>query len=164
MKSLTLLRHAKSSWNTAGLADRDRPLNKRGQRDAPLMGKRIGAQDIRPSLIISSPAVRAWTTARIIAESINYPREFLQRDERLYGASVDTIMDVIADQDPGFNNIMIVGHNPGLTRFANYLLKDITSNLPTCGVVSVLIDSDDWNLRGRPVATLTLLDYPKRAQ
>lgn len=164
MKSLTLLRHAKSSWNTAGLADRDRPLNKRGQRDAPLMGKRIGAQDIRPSLIISSPAVRAWTTARIIAESINYPREFLQRDERLYGASVDTIMDVIADQDPGFNNIMIVGHNPGLTRFANYLLKDITPNLPTCGVVSVLIDSDDWNLRGRPVATLTLLDYPKRAQ
>lgn len=164
MKSITLLRHAKSSWHTAGLADRDRPLNKRGQRDAPIMGKRIGAQDIRPSLIISSPAVRAWTTARIIAESINYPREFLQRDERLYGASVDTILDVIADQDPGFNNLMIVGHNPGLTRFANYLVEDITPNLPTCGVVSVLIDSDDWNLRGRPVATLTLFDHPKRAE
>lgn len=128
------------------------------------MGKRISAQDIRPSLIVSSPAVRAWTTAKIVADSINYPKEFLQRDDRLYAASVDTIIDVIADQDPGFNNIMIVGHNPGLTQFANYLLPDITPNLPTCGVVSVLIDSDDWNLRGRPNATLTLFDYPKRAE
>ncbi|NOX68384.1 MAG: hypothetical protein GXP15_04290 [Gammaproteobacteria bacterium] len=163
MKSITLLRHAKSSWNTAGLSDRDRPLNKRGERDAPTMGKRIGGHDIRPSLIVSSPAVRAWTTAKTVAEAINYPREFLQRDDRLYGANVATIIDVIADQDAGFNHIMIVGHNPGLTQFANYLIADITPNLPTCGVVSVLVESDDWNLRGQPDATLALFDYPKRS-
>jgi len=164
MKSITLLRHAKSSWNTGGLADRDRPLNKRGERDAPIMGKRISAHDIRPSLIVSSPAVRAWTTAKIIAGAINYPREFLQRDDRLYGASVATIIDVIADQDAGFNHIMIVGHNPGLTQFSNYLVADITPNVPTCGVVSFLIESNDWNLRGQPDATLALFDYPKRAE
>ena len=128
------------------------------------MGKRISAQDIRPSLIVSSPAVRAWTTAKIVADSIAYPREFLHRDDRLYGASVYTLIAVIADQDPGFNHVMIVGHNPGLTQFANFLVTDVTPNLPTCGVVSVLIDSDDWNLRGRPDATLAFFDYPKRAE
>lgn len=162
MKSITLLRHAKSSWKTSGLTDRDRPLNERGERDAPVMGERIGSQDIRPSLIVSSPATRAWKTAKIIADSINYPREFLQRDDRLYLASVESIIDVIEDQDTGFNHIMVVGHNPGMTQFANYLIPNLTTNLPTCGVVSVVIDSDDWDLSAQPDATLTLLDYPKR--
>ena len=164
MKSITLLRHAKSSWNHADLTDYDRPLNKRGERDAPVMGQRLSAQNIRPSLILSSPAKRAWTTARIVAENMNYPREFLQRDDRLYGASVNTILDVIRDQDPGFNNIMLVGHNPGLTQFANLLVPDITPNLPTCGVVSVVIDADNWDHQSWPDATLVLFDYPKRVE
>jgi phosphohistidine phosphatase len=126
------------------------------------MGEKINAQDIRPSLIVSSPAERAWATARIIADSIGYPREFLQRDERLYLATVDSIIEVIADQDSGFNHIMVVGHNPGLTQFANFLVPNITSNVPTCGVVSVVVDTDEWNLRARPDVTLTLFDYPKR--
>ena len=163
MKSLTLLRHAKSSWNSAAASDHDRPLNKRGERDAPLMGGRIKAKDIRPSLIVSSPAKRAWTTAKIVADSINYPREFLQRDDRLYMANVSSIIDVIEDQDSGFNHIMIVAHNPGLTAFANFLLPDITPNLPTCGVVSVTMESDAWELRTNPDATLLLFDYPKRS-
>ena len=164
MKSLTLLRHAKSSWNSAAASDHDRPLNKRGERDAPLMGERIKAKDIRPSLIVSSPATRAWTTAKIVADIINYPREFLQRDDRLYMANVTSIMDVIEDQDSGFNHIMIVAHNPGLTAFANYLVPDITPNLPTCGVVSVTMDSDEWELRTSPDTTLALFDYPKRSE
>ncbi|MDH3806604.1 MAG: histidine phosphatase family protein, partial [Gammaproteobacteria bacterium] len=65
MKTLTLVRHAKSSWKDSGLSDRERPLNKRGERDAPVMGKRAAAAGLRPSQIISSPAVRAWTTAKI---------------------------------------------------------------------------------------------------
>jgi len=162
MKSITLLRHAKSSWQASGLADRERPLNERGLRDAPVMGERISAQDIRPSLVVSSPAARAWATAKLIADSISYPREFLQRDDRLYLASVESIVDVIADQDQGFNHIMLVGHNPGMTQFANYLIPDITSNLPTCGVISVVVDSDDWDLSVQPDATLTMMDYPKK--
>lgn len=164
MKSLTIVRHAKSSWDEPGLADRDRPLNKRGERDAPKMAKRIAAAGIRPSLIVSSPAVRAWTTAHIVAREIGYPIEFLQREKELYLASVNDILDVIAAQDTGFNNLMLFGHNPGFTEFANYLVPRLTNNLPTAGVVSVDIDIEDWNLYGRPDAELVLHDWPKKKQ
>jgi phosphohistidine phosphatase len=161
MKTLTLLRHAKSSWKDTSLSDRDRPLNKRGERDAPEMGRRIAAAGIRPSLIVSSPAVRAWTTARIIAGEIGYPREFLQRDKRLYLASVNGILDVIVGQDTGFNSLMIVGHNPGFTDFANYLVPGLTNNIPTAGVVNVQLDTDDWSLYDKPGVELLLYDFPK---
>ncbi len=162
MKTLTLLRHAKSSWKDTSLTDKERPLNKRGKRDAPMMGKRLSNMGVRPSLIVSSPAVRAWTTAKIVADEISYPREFLQRDERLYLASVRSLMAVPADQDPGFNSIMLVGHNPGLTDFANMLVPGLTPNVPTTGIVAVDIDADDWDLRADPDRELRLYDYPKR--
>jgi phosphohistidine phosphatase len=161
MKTLTLVRHAKSSWKDNSLADRDRPLNKRGKNDAPEMGRRIAAAGIRPSLIVSSPAKRAWTTAKIIADAIGYPREFLQRDNTLYLASVNDILDVVAAQDVGFNNLMLVGHNPGFTAFANYLVPGLTNNVPTAGVVSVELDTDDWSLYDRPDVELLLYDFPK---
>jgi phosphohistidine phosphatase len=162
MKSLTIVRHAKSSWEDRGLSDRERPLNKRGERDAPAMGKRVAEAGIRPSQIISSPAVRAWTTARIFAKELGYPAEFLQREDGLYLASLDNLLDVIATQDNGFNNLMLFGHNPGLTDLVNYLVPGLTSNLPTSGVVSVELDCDDWMLYDRPNATLVLHDYPKK--
>ena len=161
MKTLTLVRHAKSSWKDTSLTDRARPLNKRGKRDAPEMGRHIAAAGIRPSLIVSSPATRAWTTAKIIADAIGYPREFLQRDTALYLASVDDILDVVAAQDVGFNSLMLVGHNPGFTAFANYLVPGLTNNVPTAGVVSVELDSEDWSLYDRPHAELLLYDFPK---
>ena len=164
MKTLTLVRHAKSSWKDRTLRDRDRPLNKRGTRDAPVMGQRIAAAGIRPSLIISSPAVRAWTTAKVIAAELNYPLEFLQREDSLYLASLDGWLDVVAAQEESFNNIMLFGHNPGLTDFANYLSPGLTYNVPTAGVVSVNIDRDDWLLYERPKTELVLYDYPKKGQ
>lgn len=161
MKTLTLVRHAKSSWKDTGLGDRKRPLNGRGERDAPAMGKRIVEHGIRPSLIISSPATRAWSTAKIIANEISYPIEFLQREDDLYLASLKDILDVIVVQDNGFNHLMVVGHNPGLTDVANFLSPGLTHNLPTAGVVSVQIDQDDWDLRDRPKTELLIHDYPK---
>ena len=161
MKILTIVRHAKSSWKDTRLSDRKRPLNKRGERDAPEMGRRIHEHGIRPSLIITSPAKRAWTTAKIIAQEINYPLEFLQREDGLYLASVNAILDTIVAQDNGFNNLMIVGHNPGLTDFANFLVPGLTNNLPTAGVVSVEIDRDDWSLYTQPQAKLLVHDWPK---
>ena len=162
MKVLTIVRHAKSSWKDTGLSDRKRPLNKRGERDAPDMGRRIHEHGIRPSLIITSPAKRAWATAKIIAHEINYPLEFLQREDGLYLASLDEILDTIVAQDNGFNNLMIVGHNPGLTDFANFLVPGLTNNLPTAGVVSVEIDLDDWSLYTQPPARLLIHDWPKK--
>jgi phosphohistidine phosphatase len=162
LKILTIVRHAKSSWNDNSLPDNKRPLNRRGERDAPIMGERINEHGVRPSLIVSSPATRAWTTAKIIAEAINYPREFLQKEDDLYLASLDEILDVVVAQENGFNNLMIVGHNPGLTDFANFLVPGLTNNLPTAGVVSVEIDQDDWSLYGRPTAKLLVHDWPKK--
>ncbi|MDH3274067.1 MAG: histidine phosphatase family protein [Gammaproteobacteria bacterium] len=162
MKTLTLVRHAKSSWHDTDLSDRERPLNKRGIRDAPIMGRRAVEAGIRPSLIIASPAVRAWTTAKIFATALGYPIEFLQREDDIYLASLDSLLDVVASQDPGFNNLMLFGHNPGLTDFANYLSPGLTHNLPTAGVVSVEIDRDDWLLFERPKTELLVYDYPKK--
>jgi phosphohistidine phosphatase len=161
MKTLTLVRHAKSSWKDNSLTDRQRPLNKRGERDAPVMARRIAEAGIRPSLIVSSPAARAWATAKVVAKEIGYPSEFLQRDKDLYLASLNEILDVIIAQDNGFNSLMLFGHNPGFTDFANYLVPGLTSNLPTAAVVSVNIDRDDWNLYEQPAAELVLYDFPK---
>lgn len=163
MKILTIVRHAKSSWRDSSLPDKKRPLNGRGKRDAPEMGRRIQEHGIRPSLIVSSPATRAWTTAKVIAQAINYPREFLQKEDRLYLASLDEILDVVVAQDNGFNNLMVVGHNPGLTDFANFLVPGLTNNLPTAGVVSVQIDRDDWSLYERPATELLVHDWPKKS-
>ena len=162
MKILTIVRHAKSSWKETGLRDRDRPLNKRGKRDAPVMGKRLHEYGIRPSLIVSSPANRAWTTAKIIANELSYPLEFMEQDEDLYLSSVDRILDVIASQDDGINSLMIFGHNPGFTDFANFLSPGLTQNLPTAGVVCVEIDQDSWSLYERPKTRLLVHDWPKK--
>jgi len=164
MKVLTLVRHAKSSWNDSELSDRQRPLNARGERDAPEMGQRITRHGIRPSQIICSPAVRAWSTARIIAREIGYPVEFLQREDNLYLASLDDLLDTVVAQDDGFNSLMLVGHNPGLTNFANFLVPGLTDNLPTAGVVSVEIEQDDWSLHKQPKTKLIVYDYPKSGQ
>jgi phosphohistidine phosphatase len=162
MKTLTLVRHAKSSWHDTNLRDQERPLNKRGLRDAPIMGRRAVEVGIRPSLIISSPAVRAWTTAKVFATELGYPVEFLQREDDIYLASLDRLLEVVASQDAGFNNLMVFGHNPGLTDFANYLSQGLTNNLPTAGIVSVEFDRDDWMLFERPKTELLVYDYPKK--
>jgi len=126
------------------------------------MGKRIQEHGIRPSLILSSPATRAWATAKIIATAINYPREFLQEENTLYLASLHEILDVVVSQDNSFNNLMLVGHNPGMTDFANFLVPGLTNNLQTAGVVSVQIDRDDWSLNEQPTPELLVHDWPKK--
>ena len=162
MKTLTIFRHAKSSWDFPDLTDHDRPLNKRGERDAPAMADRLRDAGIRPSLILSSTAARAWRTAKIVAREIGYPPEFLHREPGLYHAGVNKLLDVIAVQDDGFNNIVIVGHNPGLTDLANEFEPGLTSNIPTAGFVSLRIDTDDWDLRRRGAVELIAYEYPKK--
>jgi phosphohistidine phosphatase len=162
MKTLTILRHAKSSWNDSSLSDHERPLNGRGKRDAPDIAERIRKAGIRPSLIISSPAKRAWSTAKVIAREISYPVEFLQREKSLYHAGLQILLDTLAQQDQGFNSILLVGHNPGLTDLANFLVPRLTDNIPTCGFVSVLVDREDWNFSTVEDARLIVYDYPKR--
>jgi phosphohistidine phosphatase len=164
MKRLSLLRHAKSSWDGTG-TDRDRPLNERGERDAPRMGARLMARKLRPSLILTSPAVRAATTARGVAQSLGYPTEFIQREERLYLASPATILEIVTTQEDTFNDLFLVGHNPGLTDIINELLPELQlDNLPTAGIVCIDSEADSWaDLVNRKVE-LVFFDYPKNPE
>ena len=162
MKNLTLFRHAKSSWGDPGLADHERPLNNRGEQDAPRMARRLVERKERPSLILTSTAVRARTTARLIADTMGYPREFLQSDRALYHADPEQILAVLAQQDDAFANIILVGHNPGLTELANQLIPDChIDNVPTAGVVAMELDIDHWAQAGDEPARLRFFDYPK---
>jgi len=162
MKYLALLRHAKSSWKNADLDDFDRPLNERGKRDAPMMGRRLQARGVRPSLIVSSPAKRARQTARLVAQAINYPVEFLQREAELYLADPGTILAAIAAQEDSFGSIVVCGHNPGMTDLANRLTNSRIDNVPTCGIVGMEADIQHWKEIMDAEWRLVYFDYPKR--
>jgi phosphohistidine phosphatase len=162
VKQLILLRHAKSSWTEPELADHERPLSGRGERDAPLIGGRLRARQAQPSLIITSDAKRAVRTARIIASILEYPRESLRIESALYLAPPAIVLDVVGAQDQSHASLMIVGHNPGLTELANRLLPDLNlDNLPTAGVLAIDFDTQHWSELAGARATVAYYDYPK---
>lgn len=160
-KRITLLRHAKSSWKDASVPDRDRPLNRRGSKSAPDMGKRLADRGVRPSLLLTSPAKRARETARLIARELNYPLEFIQSESELYLATPETILQVVARQDDGFNDVMVFGHNPGITELANQLGDRNIDNVPTCGVVGIELDVQEWAEIVAADGKTVFFDYPK---
>lgn len=125
MKTLFLIRHAKSSWDDTALPDKDRPLNDRGRRDAPKMGERLAKRDVKPDLILSSPAVRALRTAEIIAKKLDYRRKIVV-NERLYAVGADDLLDVIHQLGDKVERVMLFGHNPELTELAHRLSGEIT--------------------------------------
>ena len=158
-KTLLLIRHAKSSWKDASLADRDRPLNKRGKRDAPEMGRRIAARNLIPDLVVCSPATRALVTARTISNEIGYSRDEIVIDEELYGAAPQDLFDMVSLFDEQHQTAIVVGHNPTLTEVANHFSSVPIDNVPTCGLVIVQLTA--WNcVEDR--AILVDFDYPKR--
>jgi phosphohistidine phosphatase len=163
MKRLTLLRHAKSSWGQPDLDDQDRPLNQRGQRDTPIMGRRLVAHGVRPSLIITSPAKRARQTAKLLAREIGYPIEFMHTEKSLYLADPATILGVIEGQEDTFSDIVVCAHNPGITDLANQLCSQSIDNVPTCGMVIVEAGTDSWIEIVNSPRTFIAFDYPKKS-
>lgn len=161
-KRIALLRHAKASWADGSLEDRDRPLSKRGERDAPVIAGRMVNGGGRPSLILTSTAKRARQTARFVARKIGYPVEFIQGEPDLYQAGPKTILDVIARQDKSFNDIVVCAHNPGITDLANVLCNAGIDHVPTCGIVILAAEIDDWSELGDADCTLIEFDYPKK--
>jgi phosphohistidine phosphatase len=164
MKTLTLIRHAKSSWSQPELADFDRPLNKRGKGDAPLMGRRLARRGIRPELFVTSPAKRALKTARLIANEIGYPGKRLVTDERIYAALAEDLLEVLQGLDDDLGEVWMVGHNPSLTDLANYLTGASIDNIPTCGVVRAAFDIRRWKQLAHGSGELALFDHPKRSE
>src|SRR5437660_1486803 len=148
MKTLFLIRHAKSSWDDTALPDKDRPLGDRGRRDAPKMGKRLAKRDVKPDLILSSPARRALTTAEIIAKKLDYKLKHIVVDDRLYAGAVHDLLNVVHKLGDKLERVMLFGHNPELTELAHRLSSEIT-HMPTCAVAEFTFNAKSWSNIGK---------------
>src|SRR2546429_9243566 len=148
MKRLFLIRHAKSSWADPALPDKDRPLGDRGRRDARKMGTRLAKRDVKPDLILSSPARRAFKTARIIAKKLDYKLKDIVVDDRLYAGAVHGLLDVIHKLGDKLERVMLFGHNPELTELAHRLSSKIT-HMPTCAIAEFTFNAKSWSNIGK---------------
>ena len=160
-KELLLVRHAKSCWVDPHLEDHDRPLNDRGLRNAPEMGKRLQGSGIRPGAWISSTALRAMTTAEIIAEKIGFHQDQIQRSRDLYHASATDLQEFIARLDDAIDSIALFGHNPGMTSLVVNLYGLPIGNMPTCGVVHLQFNDDNWSAVSSAPPVRAYFDFPK---
>ncbi|HLF98577.1 MAG TPA: histidine phosphatase family protein [Methylococcaceae bacterium] len=161
-RELVLIRHAKSSRDDPALDDFDRPLNARGKRDAPEMGERLRLQGCIPDLILCSPAKRARKTARPIAEALGYPKEKVDLDARLYLLGAEELGSLVREVPDERRRVFLVGHNPDITEFAEWLSGENLGNIPTCGVVALRMNVPAWRAIGANTGTLLFFDYPKK--
>lgn len=163
MKTLLILRHAKSSWSNPGLADHDRPLNKRGKKDAPRMGELLRHEDLVPELIISSSARRARSTAELVAEHSGCEGPlWLERD--LYAAGAEAYLGVLVAIPDEYRRVMVVGHNPDLEELLEALIGEY-ERLPTAALAQVSLPIDSWrDLDEETEAELVNLWRPKELE
>ena len=171
MRYLTLIRHAKSSWRDTALEDFDRPLSPRGDRDAPEMGEAFARRYLRPGklpppdTLVSSPACRAITTARAIAERIDYPADAIAEEPAVYEADTDRLLRVVRQLPAPATHAVLFGHNPAFESLARKLAPDFTGDgkkFPTCGIAMLRLAIDDWAQTEGGVADAHDFLCPKR--
>ena len=163
MKSVLLIRHAKSSWDF-DVEDFDRPLNHRGMTDAPAMAKRLLKKDLKIDAFVSSPAKRAFTTAVFFAEAYDEKKKNIIVVPSLYEASVGDFFNAIEELDKELKTIAIFSHNPGITAFANKLTSTTIDDMPTCAVFAVKADIKKWPDFAEAKKDFWFFDYPKAHQ
>ncbi|GAB3858988.1 histidine phosphatase family protein [Hymenobacter terrigena] len=164
MKTLYLLRHAKSSWSFDELSDQERPLNDRGRDDAPLMGQALAKRRICPDIIVSSPAVRAMSTAVLVAREMQYPHDKIVVESGIYGADVDDFLAIIKDLPDSAASALVVGHNPTITETANALSPSSLNEMPTAAVVCLRFECDHWAEISKVNAEFYFYDYPRNVE
>jgi phosphohistidine phosphatase len=163
MKTIILVRHAKSSWKDPTLEDFDRPLNKRGKKNAPFMGAKLKERGILPDLMVSSPAKRARKTAMTIAKAVGYPKKKIRFDGNLYHAGAQSLFKLVKRLKDKHQSVMLFGHNPGFNDFADLLLKHNTVlNIPTTGVYCINFEVDRWDAISAGSGKAAFFDFPKR--
>jgi len=162
MKHLLLCRHAKSSWKNSSLADFDRPLNKRGKKDGPEMGRRLAERGLQLDLIVSSPARRALETAKLVARELGISRKEIKVERKIYDSFPSALQRIIHQLDDGYDRVMLVGHNPETTMLANILGDLSIDNVPTCGIVALDFAVDAWQDVREGEGILVFFDYPKK--
>lgn len=144
MRTLLILRHAKSSWKEPGLTDHDRPLNRRGKRDAPRVGELLKELDLVPQQIFSSSALRAASTARLVTQGCGFDPERIDITPQLYLATPDTYIDYVRRHAEGEGRVLVIGHNPGLEGLL-HVLTGLDEHLPTAALAEVRLDIEDWD-------------------
>ena len=161
MKTLLLVRHAKSSWDEIGMDDSERPLNERGKKDAPQMARRLKDKNIKVDVFISSPAKRADKTAKYFAEEYGLEKKEILLVDNLYGASVGSFLEVVSKIDDKHHTVALFSHNPGITEFANTLTSVRIDNIPTCGIFAVQVTANKWADFSKAEKLFLFFDYPK---
>lgn len=161
MKSVIIIRHAKSSWDNIGESDFDRPLNDRGKEDAPKMAKRLLERKVSIDAFISSSAKRARKTAALFIKEFNGDKEDIVLVPELYLAGPDAFFDAIAKAPAAAKTIALFGHNPGITEFANDLTDVRIDDMPTCAIFAVKADIKDWSEFKDAEKQYWFFDYPK---
>ena len=164
MKTLYLLRHAKSSWSFDELSDQERPLNDRGRDDAPLMGQALAKRRIRPDIIVSSPAVRAMSTALLVAREMQFPHEKITVEPGIYGADADDLLAIIKGLPDAAGSALLVGHNPTITEVANALSPSSLNEMPTAAVVCLRFSCERWEEVSKANAEFYFYDYPRNVE
>ncbi|MEL7119552.1 MAG: histidine phosphatase family protein [Bacteroidota bacterium] len=162
MKQIFFIRHAKSSWSDPLLRDFDRPLNKRGLRDAPFMSKMLRGKLLQLDGIVSSPANRAISTAIHFAETFDMKIEDIQQELSIYDAYPEEVLHAIRKQNNQWASILVFGHNPAFTEIANWYSVEYVDNVPTCGIVEVNFPVDDWAQINRENGKVVAFHYPKQ--
>ena len=162
MKYIYLVRHAKSYWNIDWLDDFERPLNKRGKRDGPVMAAVLQEKSLQPDTVLVSPAARSAATARMIVPQLNYPLEQLHYLEQLYDADSSEILRHINMVSNHTDRLMVIAHNPGITILANRLANSGIENVPTTGVVGIELNVPNWAAVNDNTGTMQFFEYPKK--
>ncbi|KAF0151895.1 MAG: phosphohistidine phosphatase SixA [Ignavibacteria bacterium] len=162
MKYICLIRHAKSSWADPTQTDFERTLNERGEKDAPKMARLVYSKNIFPELMISSPATRAFSTAEIFAEEFGYSVEKIISDARIYESSTRELLEVVQQISDNYKTVFLFGHNPGITNFANLLSYKPIVDMPTCAIVALELNIENWSNAERFCGRLILQEYPKK--
>ncbi|MBD3844044.1 MAG: histidine phosphatase family protein [Campylobacterales bacterium] len=159
MKTIYLIRHAKSDWSDAALDDINRGLNKRGKKSIPIMAKVLKEKKIKPDIIISSPAKRTKLTINRLLKELGYKTKIKYTDE-LYLADPNTILSVVKEINDKYDSVFIIGHNPGLSEFANLMSDADIKNIPTLGIVAIKCKIKNWIECGYQ-ASMQFFIYPK---
>lgn len=164
MKSVLLIRHAKSDWADPSLKDFDRPLNDRGKRDAPIMAHRLLDKKVKIDAFISSPAKRAKKTAELFAGQYKKDKKDIIFFDKLYLADTETFFDVISQTDDEYSTIAVFSHNEGITQFANQLSDVRVDDMPTCSIFAVKMKLKKWKDFKEAEKEFWFFDYPKSNQ
>lgn len=162
MKKLILIRHAKSSWTQAGMSDFNRALNQRGINDAPKMAERIRSSKLTIDQIVSSPALRAITTAETFSVVLDIPFENILQNKDIYEADPETLMRIVSKFEPSWNTVIMFGHNPGLSYLVGLLTGELYDKV-TCSISEIDIHIDDWAHCTAGIGSLISYDFPKNS-